>query len=346
MIRPETLIVELLLRHNCVIIPGFGGFVAQRVSAVTDYANGLMLPPKKALLFNRQLMNNDGLLTSELAKQAAIPFSEASKLILEMVQNWHSELAKGAHISIDKVGFLFFDTEKNLCFEQDKFFNLLLESFGLSNVHFSIYSEKGNSLAQEVDNLVPNPAEMQNLHAVKRATWKYLAAACILPIAFYSFWIPVKTNVLESGMFSVKDFNPFIKTKTTAYKRKKLPTVRFRYTYAQTNFEQESFEFAPGIVFSCKKNTTGTPDGAFEKNSSLGRDASKQVIVGCFVNQVNVENMLNLLKSIGLDGYIYDKKNDITRISAGGSEKDSVLRKIREQLLNLGLEAWILNAKK
>ena len=40
MIRPEELIGQLLLRHNCVIVPGFGGFVAQRVAAVVDSEKG------------------------------------------------------------------------------------------------------------------------------------------------------------------------------------------------------------------------------------------------------------------------------------------------------------------
>ena len=31
---------------------------------------------------------------------------------------------------------LFLDAENNLCFEQDRFFNLLLASFGLGQVHF------------------------------------------------------------------------------------------------------------------------------------------------------------------------------------------------------------------
>ena len=58
----EKLIGDLLLRHNCVVVPSFGGFVAKQVSAVIDYKTGVMHPPKKSLLFNKQLINNDGLL--------------------------------------------------------------------------------------------------------------------------------------------------------------------------------------------------------------------------------------------------------------------------------------------
>ena len=43
----EELIGDLLLRHNCVVIPSFGGFVAKKTSATIDYKNGVIYPPKK-----------------------------------------------------------------------------------------------------------------------------------------------------------------------------------------------------------------------------------------------------------------------------------------------------------
>ena len=39
MVSVEELIGELLLRHNCVIIPSFGGFVAKQTGASIDYRN-------------------------------------------------------------------------------------------------------------------------------------------------------------------------------------------------------------------------------------------------------------------------------------------------------------------
>ena len=132
----EQLIGNLLLRHNCVIIPSFGGFVAQRISARIDYKSGTMLPPGKSILFNRQLLNNDGLLVNEFARENNVSFNEASKELDALVEQWNVTLTQGGRIEIERVGNLFFDEERNICFEQDRFANLLLESFGLGSVHF------------------------------------------------------------------------------------------------------------------------------------------------------------------------------------------------------------------
>ena len=146
MVSVEQLIGDLLVRHNCVIIPAFGGFVAKQTSASIDYKNGIMTPPRKSLLFNRQLINNDGLLIAELAVSNAINYNQATDTVGSLVYTWNEKLRNGERITIDKIGFLFYDQEKNICFEQDRFFNLLLESYGLETVHF--LSENDVQLAQ------------------------------------------------------------------------------------------------------------------------------------------------------------------------------------------------------
>jgi len=88
----EGIIGQLLFRHNCVIIPTFGGFVAKPVSAKIDFDNGIMYPPSKSLLFNRQLVNNDGLLINEYAEANGRSFDEAATEIQEVINHWKSKL--------------------------------------------------------------------------------------------------------------------------------------------------------------------------------------------------------------------------------------------------------------
>ena len=58
----EICLRELLFVQECVIIPGFGGFLTKYKSADIDYLNYTITPPTKSISFNRQLRNDDGLL--------------------------------------------------------------------------------------------------------------------------------------------------------------------------------------------------------------------------------------------------------------------------------------------
>ena len=53
-------ISELLFLHDCVILPGFGGFVGNRLSAQLNNNTGGLDLPKKQILFmiNAKLLTN------------------------------------------------------------------------------------------------------------------------------------------------------------------------------------------------------------------------------------------------------------------------------------------------
>ena len=67
-------ISDLLYRYNCIIIPNFGGFVTNKISAKIDEASNMLYPPKKQITFNSHLKENDGLLANYIATSENISF--------------------------------------------------------------------------------------------------------------------------------------------------------------------------------------------------------------------------------------------------------------------------------
>ncbi len=57
-------IKELLILNDCVIIPEFGGFVANYKPATIE--NNQFFPPAKEIAFNNKLVSNDGLLIKHI----------------------------------------------------------------------------------------------------------------------------------------------------------------------------------------------------------------------------------------------------------------------------------------
>ncbi len=399
MLTVEQLIGDLLLQHNCVIVPSFGGFVAQRMSAKIDSAKGVIVPPKKSVLFNKQLINNDGLLIAALSQANSYSYSEAAQEVQAHIQEWESKLQMGGRITIDRVGNLFYDQERNLCFEQDRFYNLLLESFGLSSVHFvSVSDAQAKESRQSVMNMV-KAVEMEEkqvvpnsepsfilteepivpvleivreeaiahpvLAAKKRSTtWRYVAAACLLPIAFYSFWIPVKTDVLESGVISLSDFNPFHSGKPGTYK---VPESNYRFTEhpgkkqlenLPKNVETFSYEmdedtYVP-VSLNKKKAAVVSEEKVLEKvnpapiketpkpiepvKTSTVPSSGGQIIVGSYSSKENAEELVRLLASNGISGQIMEKDGKI-RVTAGSATQ---FKQLEPKLKSLGIAPWVL----
>src|ERR1035438_4410420 len=123
----EQHISRLLLNYDCVIIPGFGGFVGNYQGASVHPTMHLFMPPTKSIVFNRNLKSNDGLLANELVAAEGLNYNEALKIIDKYVQTSEKILNEGRKLSLEKVGNLFYDIEKNLQFEPDNSINYLMD---------------------------------------------------------------------------------------------------------------------------------------------------------------------------------------------------------------------------
>ncbi len=128
----EKYISDLLYRYDCVIVPDFGGFVANKISAQIATSTYTFYPPKKQLSFNSQLKNNDGLLANYISSVEKISFNEVLQKIESQVSQWNSKLESEV-LQINKIGTLVLSKEKKLLFEPSNSINYLAASFGLDS---------------------------------------------------------------------------------------------------------------------------------------------------------------------------------------------------------------------
>lgn len=125
---------ELLFEHDCVIVPGWGGFLAQYRPARLDQTRQLIHPPSKEVGFNRHLLRNDGLLTDHIAHRDGLGFAAANALIDKEVAAWRAQLDAKGRVEIPRIGIFFRDAQHNLQFDPDDRANFLKEAFGLRPV--------------------------------------------------------------------------------------------------------------------------------------------------------------------------------------------------------------------
>lgn len=122
-------IEALLIEHDCVIVKGLGAFVASRVSAMVDKKRGVMLPPRKEVVFNRSLIHNDGMLVGYIAMQECMSTDDALFEVEEYVAKVKKQLQINGCFEIEGVGVLR-RVGKEVTFVEDKNNVLLADSYG------------------------------------------------------------------------------------------------------------------------------------------------------------------------------------------------------------------------
>lgn len=130
----EHHIHNLLFAHDCVIVPGFGGFLTHYRSARIDPQRPLVHPPSKELSFNKHLVSQDGLLVDRLMQQDGMDFALANATVEAETAKWRDTLNARGRLELPRLGTFFHDHERNLQFQPDRRENFLKEAFGLRPV--------------------------------------------------------------------------------------------------------------------------------------------------------------------------------------------------------------------
>jgi nucleoid DNA-binding protein len=312
----EDILIELLQKHECVVVPAFGGFIAKQKSAFVDFESGLIHPPFREIGFNIQLRSNDGLLVNQFAAEYQLDYTASLDTVAQQVTAWNEVLRQGKQVSIHKIGNFKKDLEGNIQFEQDRSFNLLMSAYGLELVGFIPTKPLVSEGEKEVKN--------------NRQLWKYAAAAAIaIPIAFYSIWIPVKTPALESGMFSYQDFNPFKTQNENTYTETQIDLPRIEHVSIETTYRD---------AYELHVNPKVAPH---EPTITLIEPHVMYCIAGCFSSEENANRLVQKLEGLGFNCSILHE-GSLYKVSLGHGFSEESVDSILNKAKSLNIQTWIL----
>ena len=326
MVRLTKYIVQLLHDHDCVIIPEFGGFVAQYKPASLDRVTGFYSPPSKQILFNINLKNNDGLLANIVAQEQDISFQRATQVIADFVTTINKELKEKKTFQFIHLGTLFY--ENNALMFKQKSDNFLGSSFGLPPINVNEF--------KSVESQINEPTKVFDVAPKMLSTnTKWWVAAAIVPILFYSAWIPLKTDLLNNpSNFSYSDLNPFTYSKE----------IKTGASFNKVNYKD--VETTNNI--SITSNNTIKEIDRVENSTELSGNPliineepihevkalatpKYHVIVGCFGNPKNSSRLIKKLNKKGYKAYKLDVHKNLHRVALAtyDQKEDAILAQIQ-----------------
>ena len=107
----------LLTRHDCVIVPGLGAFIATEQEAYIDFERGVVRPRRREVSFNCSVVTDDGLLSHSIARRERISYEDARRLVAVMSERMAADLQNEGEVSIGMTGRLVKDQEGLVSFQ-------------------------------------------------------------------------------------------------------------------------------------------------------------------------------------------------------------------------------------
>ena len=203
----EHYISELLFLHDCVIIPGFGGFVGNEKSAKIDSETGAIHPPKKEISFNKNLKNNDGLLINHISQKEGLSQNDLKKSVINFSQNLNQSLTESKNIRLKNIGLFSVGKEGTVEFIQDQSKNYSLTGFGMETIQRpALPRDKISITNKKLNNTLKK-------HNSTNKLWR--AAAILLPLIGLSFISIFQQNQIDKVYSIMADTNPIEIIKNT-----------------------------------------------------------------------------------------------------------------------------------
>ncbi|MBN09372.1 MAG: hypothetical protein CMC79_03245 [Flavobacteriaceae bacterium] len=179
---------ELLYKHECVTVPGFGAFLTRSFNFEINYNTGRFVPSRKEIIFNSLLKSNDGILANYLAEKQNISYKNALRKIEKEVLVWKQKL-NTQPLYIGSLGKMWINEAKKLEFEPYGKINFDSSSFGLSTFNrppLKIQNKAKNlSIQSDKENLIFTPST-KTPKLKRRKKLRYTIAAIFVLCFLYT----------------------------------------------------------------------------------------------------------------------------------------------------------------
>jgi nucleoid DNA-binding protein len=305
----EQYISQLLYRHQCVTVPGFGAFLTEIQSAYLNENTNSFYPPKKVVSFNSYIKNNDGLLANHIAQAEKLNYEMAVASIENEVITWKNNLQANEKFTLKNIGEFLLNSERNLVFIPSENINYLAESFGLN--HFVSPFIKREILKQEVAERTEEKAPIAFIPEERR-TRPYLKYAAIFILA-----------LTATGSIGYKMYQDHIEEETLLVETAVQKQVQNQIQEA-TFFIQNP---VPSVTFTVKEEKL-----------------SYHVVAGAFRSEENAEKILNELTQQGFNAKrIAPNKHGLFPVLYGSYATYAEAHRIMDDIQKtMNPDAWLL----
>jgi len=184
----------LILKHDCVVVPGFGAFVSRYVGAAFSAAGDAVTPPTRELSFNSLLTHDDGLLIGSITRREGVSYECARSRVEQEVELMQRRLRHEGVLSLPRVGMLTLTAHGAIDFTpDDEACMAILPYYGLSAVMLSPLEqhipENVGPTIMDVDTTVEEDSDSEKQPRFRLL--RYAASAAILIGACLTFLTPV-----------------------------------------------------------------------------------------------------------------------------------------------------------
>jgi cell division septation protein DedD len=194
----------LLLENDCVMVPGFGGFITYYTPASWNVEENIFSPPVRTIGFNPRLKMNDGILVQSYMEAYHTNFADATKILEQAVNKLVGVLHKEGKVDMSNIGEISLSVHGTYVFSpyDDKIISPFL--YGLDSFEIKEFSVLQQPSVQRVLNpQMPVIAHKKTYEIrINRALLRNAVAAVAAIVLFFYMSTPIQNTYVEKENYA------------------------------------------------------------------------------------------------------------------------------------------------
>ena len=211
--------IDLLLRTNdCVILPGFGGFIAHTVPAYYASEEHLYYPPTRNISFNASITMNDGLLAQSYMKSYQVDYARATYMIDVAIEELRDMLDEVGSVTLPRIGLIKQDIYQTIQFIPETAGISSPKHFGLSSFFMQELGQLQamSAKTEQSQSVITQTEKTFDLHISKHMLRQVMStAAVLLLLLMVSLPIGEKTATDIASLQLIKTINSEVVLETS-----------------------------------------------------------------------------------------------------------------------------------
>lgn len=339
-------ISDLLRKHGCAIVPGFGGFVSNDMPARIMDNGKSIVRPGSIIGFNENLTLNDGLLIQSYMQKDDLSYAAAERKVRYVVKEMKDLLSAEGMVDIPSVGCIQSDMNGRLSFTA--YNDVLVESkyYGLFDLELQLVADLKKKTTVVL-------TEKQNKRKEKLNLWGYAqyAAACVVVlILYFSSSVSIDNSSLhrydnQASLIPATSLFvcPTVADVTVIEDMTEKTVTTDVSEQNETNLSVESSDSNDNKI---TENDSETKDAAVSIEDVKPNNRYHIVVASLNVSD-DTDKMLKSLKDNGYsDAFVIESKNRIRVILKSYSNSEDAMAALKEVRKNASFkDAWVLNQK-
>lgn len=313
----------LLLRHDCVVVPGFGAFINVYHSALDNSETQCFQPMISEVRFNSALKHNDGMLATSYSRREGVSYAEGREMVRVAVSDLQDTLALEGEVSVGRLGRIRTDRSGNLSFHPLLTPNRLAASLGYLPVTRHVAAVETASAVTDIKQDTPETVVEKPIRKFDTERNYY--------IPINKMFARMAGSFLVIAVLCLSLILPF----TRDYHEDQASVVPVKaLTSAVTKASQEIESAKPALPAESESETeVATPE-----------PKRWHLVVGTFRSQKEADNFIATINDSPYDLHTVASKRMVRVVALSATDKETLLPELNSQEFQTAFpQAWIFH---